>query len=554
MLTSKAPTIVSLGEHIWDRLQAAPDTTFACHVALNGIETNVTAEALISAAMAVRLAIEALDLPVHALVGVVHKPGPWLHAGWLGTIWAGLTPTMIAPPSPRMEPIKYAEGFVSIAHGLGVDALVSDGKTIALLGDLLPDMPRIITDSLVPVAERTPPVPRDSEDEVVVQHTSGTTGIQKAISFTSAQIFAHAESYEKILAISNDDRIATWLPLYHDMGFIACFVMPLVLGIPIIEISPFDWVARPGLLLEAIGRHRASLCWMPNFAFRVMSSERVVAGLNPGLRLDGVKAFISCSEPVEAEALAMFAAALAPFGVRREQLLASYAMAENLFLVSQNPLGCPVEASFDRSLLESAGKAVPMVGGVILVSNGPPTLGSAVEIRRDEQVLGEGEVGAIWIAGEHLFGGYRKLDYHEVLRDGWYESGDLGFLWRGEIYIIGRTKDLIIIRGRNYYPQDIEKLASEVNGVQSGRVAAFGIHDAKSGTEKLILMIELEIGRDCDKPAILLAIRQTVAQNLDTTIGDIVVLPPRGLVKSTAGKVARAENRRRYFELKQASR
>lgn len=526
----------------------------AWHVALDDSEIKVTASELIAAAMAARRALEALDLPARALVGVVHKPGPWLHAGWLGVIWAGHTPSMIAPPSPRMEPRKYAAGFVSIAHELGVDALVIDGGTIVRLGELLPDLPFISTDGLVPLAEHAPPVPRDSGDEAVVQHTSGTTGLQKAIGFTSAQIFAHAEIFSELLAISDEDRIATWLPLYHDMGFIACFVMPLVLGIPIVEISPFDWVARPAMLLEAIGRHRASLCWLPNFAFRVLSGERVVAGLDPELRLDGVKAFISCSEPVQAEAMAMFAAALAPHGVRRDQLLASYAMAENLFLVSQNPLGRPTEASFDRALLETTGRAVPTLGGTTLVSNGPPTPGSAIEIRRDGRVLGESEVGEIWITGAHLFGGYRNLDSSEILRQGWYDSGDLGFLWRGEIYITGRTKDLIIIRGRNYYPHDIETLAGAVDGVQSGRVAAFGIDDAETGTEKLILMIELEAGRDSDKPKILLAIRQAVAQNLDTTVGDILVLPPRGLVKSTAGKVARAENRRRYLEYKQSPR
>ena len=525
----------------------------AWHVALDGSETKVTAAELAAAAMAARRGVEALDLPPRTLVGVVHKPGPWLHAAWLGVLWAGHVPTMIAPPSPRMEPRKYAAGFLSIAHELGIDALVIDGETVAKLGELLPGLPLVQTDWLVPLAAYKCPEPRDPGDEAVVQHTSGTTGLQKAIGFTSMQIFAHAEVFSELLAISGEDRIATWLPLYHDMGFIACFVMPLVLGIPIVEISPFDWVARPAMLLEAIDRHRASLCWLPNFAFRVLSGERVVAGLDPGLRLDGVKAFISCSEPVQAEAMAMFAAALAPHGVRRDQLLASYAMAENLFLVSQNRLGGPREASFDRALLETTGQAVPTPEGMTLVSNGPPTPGSAIEIRREGRVLGEGEIGEIWITGAHLFDGYRKLESKQVLQQGWYDSGDLGFLWQGEVYITGRTKDLIIIRGRNYYPHDIETLAGAVEGVQSGRVAAFGIDDAETGTEKLILMIELEAGRDSDRPKILLAIRQAVAQNLDTTVGDILVLPPRGLVKSTAGKVARAENRRRYLEYKQAA-
>jgi len=575
-----------LGIHLRDRLAAEPDRIVATYVALDGSARDVSAVALAAHANAVARALRQLGLGPRALVAIVHRSGPWLHAAWIGALWAGHVPTMIAPPSPRMEARKYAEGFAGMVGALRIDAVVLDQATRAALGALMPaGTPAIVTDTLQPDAG-APDVATAAnlDDEVAVQHTSGTTGLQKAVGFTSRQIHVHAAALLGRLQATPADVVVSWLPLYHDMGFIACFVTPLVSGMRIVEMSPFDWVQRPAMLLDAIDSQGGTLCWLPNFAFKVLSEERlleVAAEQGRSWRLGDVRAFISCSEPVMAEAIGRFVERLAPFGVRRDQVLASYAMAEAIFGVTQNAIGAPVVAHVSRAALEREGRAVregimlfrtagvPPAheksgrdargpedhestpdGMIELVSCGTALPTIAIEVRDPAgRVLGDGEVGQIHIRGPHVFAGYRhqpELNANVIDDRGFFATGDLGFLLDGELYVTGRSKDLIIVRGRNYYPQDVEALVGAVAGVVPGRVAAFGIPDAASGTEQLVILMEIADGEAPGKVA--LAVRRAIAQSLDTTAGDVRVVPPRTLVKSTSGKISRAENRRRYLE------
>ncbi|MFO1159309.1 MAG: AMP-binding protein [Reyranellaceae bacterium] len=514
------------------------DRVVATYVALDGSARDVTGAELAAHANAVARALHQLDLGPRSLVAIVHRSGPWLHAAWIGALWAGHVPTMIAPPSPRMEARKYAEGFSGMIGHLGIDAAVLDQATRTALGELMPaGTPFLTTDTLQPVAG-APALPAlGLDDEVAVQHTSGTTGLQKAVGFTSRQIHVHAAALLERLQATPDDVVVSWLPLYHDMGFIACFVTPLLSGMRIVEMSPFDWVQRPALLFDAIESQGGTLCWLPNFAFKVLSEERLLKGAaeqGRSWRLGGMRAFISCSEPVMAEAIAQFTTRLAPFGVCREQVLASYAMAEAIFGVTQNPIGSPKVARRGTPDVElvSCGTALPTI---------------AIEVRDAAgQLLADGEVGQIHVAGPHVFKGYRQNDAAVIDGRGFFATGDLGFLLDGELYVTGRLKDLIIIRGRNYYPQDIEALVGGVAGVVPGRVAAFGVPDAATGTEQLVILMEVAEGEAPGKVA--LAVRRTIAQSLDCTAGDVQVVPPRALVKSTSGKISRAENRRRYLE------
>ena len=559
-----------LGVHLRDRLAAEPDRVVATYVAPDGSARDVSAAGLAAHASAVARSLRQLGLGPRALVAIVHRSGPWLHAAWIGALWAGHVPTMIAPPSPRMEARKYAEGFCGMVGALGIDAVVLDQATRAALGALMPaGTPAIVTDALQP-HDGAPEVATMAglDDEVAVQHTSGTTGLQKAVGFTSRQIHVHASALLQRLQATPADVVVSWLPLYHDMGFVACFVTPLISGMRIVEMSPFDWVQRPAMLLDAIDSQGGTLCWLPNFAFKVLSEERlleVAAEQGQSWRLGGARAFISCSEPVMAEAIARFVDRLAPFGVRRHQVLASYAMAEAIFGVTQNAIGAPPAEDHE-----------PCADDVIeLVSCGSALPTIAIEVRDAAgRGLDDGTVGQIHIAGPHVFAGYRHQPERDasvvdaslvdapvidapvvdapvadasVIDDrGFFATGDLGFRLDGELYVTGRLKDLIIIRGRNYYPQDIEALVGAVAGVVPGRVAAFGIPDAASGTEQLVILMEIADGEVPGKVA--LAVRRAIAQSLDTTAGDVRVVPPRTLVKSTSGKVSRAENRRRYLE------
>jgi acyl-CoA synthetase (AMP-forming)/AMP-acid ligase II len=227
-------------------------------------------------------------------------------------------------------------------------------------------------------------------------------------------------------------------------------------------------------------------------------------------------------------------------------------MAENVYAVTQSPLGeAPRRDAISRRVFEAEHRAAESGGDDLmeLVSNGPAIDGVRVKITDDDGAeLPERHAGSILITGSSVFAGYfERDDLTEAAFEGeWYNTGDLGYLADGELYVTGRKKDLIIIQGRNFYPTDIEAAVGELEGVSDGRVAAFGETDEASGTEALVVLAESTLEDAALRTRLKLSIRKTVAQTFDCTVGQIHVLEPRWLVKSTAGKVARADNRVKY--------
>jgi fatty-acyl-CoA synthase len=467
------------------------------------------------------------------LVAVCMPHGFELHAAFLGALWAGHVPTMLAPPSPRMEPAKYASSFARLLAHVRPDFLVVDAATHAALGRLAP---AAFIDPAEVTPATCPPAPTDAGDVALVQHSSGTTGLQKGVALSHRAILAHQEAYAERLALRDSDVIVSWLPLYHDMGLIACFLMPLLARIPFVELSPFDWVKRPRLLFDKIAEHRATLCFLPNFAYSFLADSVRDAD---GLDLRSIRAFVNCSEPVLARSHDAFLRQFAAAGVSARQLTASYAMAENVFAVTQSRELKMIDA--DRRILIDEQRVVAG-DSLRLVSNGAPLPTTEVRVLGPDGALPDGHVGELALRGAHLFSGYFGRDPRD---DGWFLTGDLGFVKDGEVYVTGRKKDLIVIQGRNFHPSDFEEVASQVPGVTAGRVVAFGVADEKSGTERLVILVEIE--EQASAGAVALAIRREVAQELDCTPSDVRVVPARWLVKSTSGKLARDDNRRKYL-------
>ncbi len=507
----------SLGRIIHETLARDPSRVASRFVSPSGTR-EVSAAELSAMARRASFLIARRDLPPRSLVGIAMYSGAPLHAAWLGCLWSGHIPTMVAPPSPRMEPGKYADGFAHIVQHLGLKALLADEAAAQALGAGVPQGLALVPIGDLADGETYETIADPPPSEVaVVQHSSGTTGAQKAVALTSDKILRHHDAYAARIALSPQDRIVSWLPLYHDMGFVACLLLPLIAGIAVTEMSPIAWANRPAMLLEAIHRHRPTLCWMPNFAFRLLSDPRVLRGVAPQTDLSSIRLWTNCSEPVMGASLDRFVAALNPFGVTEGSIAACYAMAENVFAVSQSLPGG----------MRREGEAV---------SNGPPLETTEVRVRDGELLL----------RGAHCFGGYGLEPFAPADADGWFATGDLGFVKDGEIYVTGRKKDLIIVRGRNYHAHDIEEAIGALPGVQAGRVCAFGLPDAVTGTEKLIIVAEPE--SQAREGTLALDIRRQVAQVFDTTASDVRIVPQRWLIKSTSGKMARADNRRKYLD------
>ncbi|MBI3837588.1 MAG: AMP-binding protein [Planctomycetia bacterium] len=488
---------------------------------------------------------------VVVLVGTHHID---FYAAWLGCVWLGAIPTVLAEPSVRVAKDVYWSRMSELLQRIGAWGLAAD-PMLKIENSLLVVPHTFRYDE---IAAGSGPIPPRAacrpESTMLLQHSSGTTGLHKGVMLSHEAVWRHAISYNQRLHMTQSDVIATWLPLYHDMGFIACFVTPLLLGVQVVWLSPFEWVANPALLLDAISRHRATLAWLPNFAFAFMGhSAKAEAGQYD---LSSVRALINCSEPVSREAMQAFSERFGKDGFSSAALHTCYAMAENVFAVTTSSADCPPQyRSLDRTIWHNEHRSVAVdpraPGALTHVSNGPCVADCELRVVDDRRhELPAGHAGQILIRSPFLFTGYfRRHDLNLGLFDanGFFNTGDLGYVDEdGHVYVTGRAKDLIIIGGKNVYPQDVEQVVNQVPGVHAGRVVSFGVPMRDLGTEGLVVLVE------SDEPAtawdeIAQQIRNTVPGRLDIDVADARVVQRGQLRKSTSGKLARAGNREWYL-------
>jgi fatty-acyl-CoA synthase len=467
----------------------------------------------------------------------------------------GALPAVLAYPNPRLHPEKFREGLEGMARRSGLDWLLTERELETIIHPLVIRPGTTIRGVFFPLEweeeRKQPEICSQSkaalpDDPCLLQHSSGTTGLQKAVVLTNRAVLEHVRRYGESIRVTSEDKIVSWLPLYHDMGLIAAFYLPLSLGIPVIQIDPFEWISAPVIFMEAISLEKGTLAWLPNFAYNLMA-DRIHGEDLAGMRLDSMRMLINCSEPVRFESHLKFYRKFSPYGIRREVLAACYAMAETTFAVTQTAPGVDAKTiSADRE--EIAKGRLRITGndntGRKCVSSGAPIDGCELRIVDESGIdLPEGRVGEIAIRSVSLFDGYRnnpeKTD--EDLRNGWYFSGDLGFSYKGEYYVIGRKKDLIIIAGKNVYPEDIEDCVNLVPGVLPGRVISFGIEDELSGTEQVYVIAETGLDDEAEKRRLRLSIREA-GMGIDVTIAKVYLAPPRWLIKSSSGKPSRSAN------------
>ena len=400
--------------------------------------------------------------------------------------------------------------------------------------------------------------PAYSADKIAfLQHSSGTTGLQKGVALSHRSVLNQIAAYSQAIDLQDEDVVVSWLPLYHDMGLIAGFVMPLVSGTPLVLMSPFKWVRDPKMLLQAIHRHRGTLCWLPNFAYN-HSARAIRATDLAGLDLSSMRAFINCSEPVYDESQRIFLKKFAAYGVREEALSTCYAMAENTFAVTQHPTGRSARLDWVKTrLLQEERRALPAApgdpGSTAMVSCGTPIPGTEISIRDErDRCLPDRRVGEIALRSDCMLSGYyRRPDLTaQSVRAGWYYTGDMGYVAEGELYVTGRKKDLIIVGGKNIYPQDLEAIANTTPGIAPGRSVAFGLFDKNLGSENIIMVCELE-GKgntEAKKKSIEIELRSRVVQRSEIALADVRLVEGRWLIKTSSGKIARSANRDKYLK------
>ncbi|MDF3036966.1 MAG: amino acid adenylation domain protein, partial [Paucimonas sp.] len=467
--------------------------------------------------------------------------------GFLACLYAGVIAVPVFPPEGTRD--RHLARLLAISSDARPGCILTTGEIRPLLTEQFSQVPILNVDTvkLEHGSEwRLKPLRKD--DVAFLQYTSGSTSTPKGVMVSHGSLMANARALEEGMSMSPDDIYLSWLPLYHDMGLIGGLLQPIHRGIPAVLMTPRFFIERPVRWLEAITRHRATVSGAPDFAFR-LCVERVRDGQMQGLDLSSWRIAFSGAEPVRHDTTQAFMERFAQVGLAAQAIYPCYGLAEATLFVTGGTRGDGVEAhqfSMER-LAQSHAEVVEQ--GIPLVACGAPVSHHDVEIVHPESLipLSDGSVGEIWISGPSLAAGYwqRSEETEEtfVHRDGsrWLRTGDLGFVHAGQLYIAGRCKDLIIVRGQNIYPQDIEKVVEEeVEASRKGRVAAFPV-EAPQGEG---IGIAVEISRGMRKlvsvETLVNALSEAVSNHCHEPLSVVVLLNPGALPKTSSGKLQRA--------------
>ena len=545
-----------------ERYQTSPDRV-AIQVLLTGREdTALTYRDLLRGAAGYAATLEARGVQPGEVVILIFQHSFELIYAYFGCILRGAVPSIMPFLTEKLLPERYRSDLAALVSVTRPQAIFTyrefEDEVGAVAG------PDTSIRAVIFADEALPPREPDFEkmggcrwaetDIVLLQHSSGTTGLQKGVALSHLAVHNQLAHYRKELVMDDRDVIVSWLPLYHDMGLIACFLMPILLGVPLVLLSPFEWVRAPHKLMQAVSKYKGTLSWLPNFAYNFCAQKVRDRDLER-VDLSSWRAISNCSEPMRHESHEAFYERFKPFGLKKAALCTCYAMAENVFAVTQGGIKSPVAVDeIDREAMQTAWRAEPAREGrpsIKMPSAGLPIEGTEVKVvdeagnEVEERVIAELALRSDCMLSEY----YNRPDVTtKAIRDGWYFTGDYGYMVGGEVYVCGRKKELIIVGGKNVYPMDLEELAMTVRGVHPGRVSAFGIFNESSGTEDVVMVAEVETEDPAERVRIGDEIRAAVTRGSAVALRQIYLVGPRWLVKTSSGKNARVLNKEKYLK------
>src|SRR5947209_1437524 len=498
---------------------------------------------------------------------LLYPPGLDFIEGFFGCLYAGVVAVPAYPPDPAKlnRTLPRLQAVVADAEATLV---LTTSPVLALAKQVFKEAPdlkalhRLATDTVTSVEENWRVDHASADDLAFLQYTSGSTGRPRGVMLTHANLLHNAGLIHYVFEHTETDSYFSWLPMFHDMGFMVGVLQPLYAGIRAVVMSPASFLQRPSRWLQAISRYRATTSGGPNFAYdlcaRTVTEEEAAA-----LDLSSWSVAFNGAEPVRAETLERFAARFEPCGCSRGALYPCYGLAEaTLIVTGGRKKSPPVIKRVEASALERAGAAVtPGEGGKskLMVGCGGQLPGERVVIVNPESLteLEPGRVGEIWVAGPSVARGYwnRPEETEQTFKAFLPDAGegpflrteDFGFIAEGEIYITGRIKDLIIIRGLNHYPQDIEWTVERAHtALRPGCGAAFSVE--AGGEERLVIVQEIDTRRGADPSQVIEAIREAVASEHELQTYAVALIKPGRIPKTSSGKIQRRASRRMFLE------
>jgi len=439
---------------------------------------------------------------------------------YIGAILYKRISAIIPHPSKKVFQNEFVEKMQKIDSACSPTLCIADDKHKDVY-DLWDTITDFSDENQAPI----PDAPK-KDDVAIIQLSSGTTGLPKVIKITHGSLLEQCCEYANVIDLGPDDVVVSWLPLYHDMGLIACFWMPLLTGTSFVHIDPFSWLSRPTELFEMIEKHKGTHIWMPNFAFSYMA-KRCKKSTND---LSSVKEWISCSEMTHENDMMSFYNTFKPLGVTEKSLSICYAMAENVFAVSH----CNGLISKNDTLC--CGKFIPSTSVIIMdgekLITRPCRLGREdIKNIPDEDLIKD--IGEVYIKSSYL------AENLPVNKYGYYNTGDMGFMHKDGLYIVGRSDDMIISYGKNIFPYNIEQYISNMKGIIPGRVACFGVHNEGKGTQDIFVVAE---SSETDTKQLTNDIIKLVLKEFEI-LPICKVVDKNYIIKTSSGKINRNKTR-----------
>jgi fatty-acyl-CoA synthase len=476
---------------------------------------------------------------------------------FLAALWLGVVPVPLYPPVSLGKLDAFMDALVGILNVARPKALVTServGKVLWSAVGKVTTLERVVLTSElradVPLID-PPPHPAD-DDIAFLQFTSGSTSAPKGVMVTHGNLIANSKAIlHDGLQWRPGDVTVSWLPLYHDMGLIGMVLCPIVVHMPAVYIPTISFIKNATLWMETMHKHRGTMTFAPNFAYALVT-RRARPEQIARWDLSRMRVFGCGAEPIQPDTIRSFTAAFAPAGLRPTALLPSYGMAEATLAMSFIRLGEPFKTDrIDQERYHADRKAAPSANGAAtmeVVCCGRAFPGHELSIQDERgRLLPDRHVGEICFRGPSVTAGY--WNDPETTRaagldrpGGWLRTGDLGYMVDGEVYISGRLKDILIVNGRNYYPQRIEWAVEELHGVRRGSAAVFSRPGKAS--EEVVVAVET---RERDPDKLRAAIVAKVSEDLQLAVADVALVPPGSIPKTSSGKLQRRKTRDMYL-------
>jgi acyl carrier protein len=534
-----------------------PERTHVRLLGEAGAVDELTFGALWREACAVAANLHERQLASGSSVALMLPTGRDYFVTFFGVLLAGCVPVPIYPPGRPSGLGDHLRRHVRLLDNAQTAALITVPAARSLARLIVPQIPTlrhvVVAGELATAAGAPPRATPTSSDTALLQYTSGSTGDPKGVVLSHANLLANIRAIAQAGDFQPTDVFVSWLPLYHDMGLIGSWLLSLTLGIPFVVMSPLAFLTRPARWLWAIHEHGGTVSGGPNFAYE-LCLRRIDDRDLEGLDLRSWRVAFNGAEPVSPATVTRFAERFGDVGLRPGAITPVYGLAESSVGLTVPPMdrGALIDR-VAREPLASSGRAIPATSddatAARFVSCGRALPGHEVRIADGAgQTLGEREEGRVEFRGPSATAGYyRNRAATRRLFDGdWLDSGDLGYLADGELYLTGRVKDVIIRAGRNLHPAELEEAVGAIPGVRKGCVAVFPTTDPTVGTERLVVLAETRLTDAAERAGLPRAINNAVTELVSAPPDEIVLVPPGVVLKTSSGKIRRAEVRERF--------